>query len=642
VANQDRGVAADAEATGRPSVMGLLRRLRPDSWPARLVATGLLTLLVLAILVPLLAVGAFERARAGALDRFYPAGIASDRVVVVEINVEAMDRTDHAHLIRILHDAGSAAVLYDVVFDRPSPDPAVDADLAMALRDAGNVVIATASVLVPGERILEVREAQPPIELLAEAARGLGHAGIWIDDDGVARAMPIAVDDGRRFIPSLASATVAVADGADPELVTIRPFGVEVGGRLHPSPDGELGLMTISWAPALDWHDEDRPALKAAQLLAGEIAPDLQDKIVLVGDTTDVLGGDFHLMPVSKAGGGMPGVWAQANAVNTMLTSQYRTAPPDWGTLSLIALLAAVGALVSVSVGVILWIGPAVVAIEAAFLLLLDLRFQNGTDLDVVYPSIGLGLATFAAVGLRYVTELREKRRVASLFGNYIPPEVARELVDSGRLQAVSAGERLEISTFFADLRGFTATAATLEPLQVREMLDVFYKHLTESILEHGGTVMQYVGDEVFAIFGAPVRHPDHVQRAVDCAIAVRDRVDDLNAELAGLGLPSVQYGIGVNTGDVVAAHVGTHHRQYSVIGDPVNVGSRLCALAKAGHVTFPEEVRVRLERVPDIEPYGPVFMKGVARDVDVHLARKPGSEPASYEKVVKAGPAPR
>src|SRR3712207_2035840 len=128
--------------------------------------------------------------------------------------------------------------------------------------------------------------------------------------------------------------------------------------------------------------------------------------------------------------------------------------------------------------------------------------------------------------------------------------------------------------------------AEALEPAQVRDVLNAYYRATTRIVFDHGGTVMQYVGDEVFAVFGAPMPDPQAAATALRCALAMQQAADGLNDRLAEHGLPPVAYGIGVHRGEVIAVHVGNEiRRQYAVVGDPVNVGSRLCGQARAGEV---------------------------------------------------------
>ncbi len=358
----------------------------------------------------------------------------------------------------------------------------------------------------------------------------------------------------------------------------------------------------------------------ADEVLAGSADADVvTGRVVLVG-TTDVRRARF--VPVPGAGEvGVPEVWVQALALNTVLSGNYLQPASDLavGATILLAALLGVGLLSLRRVGSGAWLA---VAVAAGWLLLAFSMVRSGTVPEVVGPVATLAIAGAATFVLRYVTELRHRREVSALFSKYVPAAVAAELVaDPERAAQAAAGERAEVTVFFCDLRGFTRMAAGLEPPQVREILEVYYRHLGDLVLEHGGTLMQYVGDEVFAVFGTPLPLDDHADRAVACAVAAQAAADGIAEELAADGIGRIDYGIGLQSGEVVAAHVGQRaaRRQYAVVGDTVNVGARLCSQAGAGEVVISEDVLGRLREPPHVEPLGAVQMKGVERELALY-----------------------
>jgi adenylate cyclase len=192
-------------------------------------------------------------------------------------------------------------------------------------------------------------------------------------------------------------------------------------------------------------------------------------------------------------------------------------------------------------------------------------------------------------------------------------------------------GERRIVSVLIADVVNSTGIGERLGPERSKFLLDEVQRIMTAQIHRYDGTVVQRVGDEIFAVFGAPFPHADHAQRALECAVAMQRAAKDMASDLAGLGLPPLTYGIGLNSGPVVAAHMGGGLRkQYGVIGDTVNVGARLCALAQVGEVTLPEMVRRRLTDEPELEPLGDVSLKGVSEDPKVQRVKLPGLPPLS------------
>ncbi len=599
--------------------------LRPGGWPFRALASVAIALLVTLNAVLSLNANFLEGYRVIATDRNFPSGPTSEDIVVVEFDPSSepelgwpIPRSGHAAVVRNLAAAGATVIGYDITFDLPAEG---DDELAAAIADAGNVVLASAGTLrpAPAGRLFTTDPTVDPVPVLAEAAREIGHANVFADTiDGVVRTLPAALDLGPRapFRPALSVAAAAIHEGRT-TLVSPRPDGVDVGGQFHPTTG--LGLLIVSYTDPLTPDpddppdDPDRPRLSAGDVMRGTFDPSAVDgKLVFVG-VTDRLLGDHVDVPRAKSGG-TPGVYVHANAANTILTARYKGALQDTTTLVVVFVTGLLVALGSLALP-LRWSPLIVLAVIAAFLLLADVRFEEGEPLDQLYTTFGVLTAYLVAVALRYFTEIREKRRVAGLFSQYVPKKVAESLIEQGRATASLEGERLEISVFFCDLRGFTATAAELEPREVRDLLNRYYEHTTRIILKHGGTVMQYVGDEVFAIFGAPVLQDDHAQRAVRAAIEVQNDLPSINADLAELGMPPIAFGIGLNSGPVVAAHVGDFHKQYAVVGDTVNVGARLCSLAKADQITMTGALSDQLDGTIESEPYGEVQLKGVSRD---------------------------
>ena len=181
-----------------------------------------------------------------------------------------------------------------------------------------------------------------------------------------------------------------------------------------------------------------------------------------------------------------------------------------------------------------------------------------------------------------------------------------------------------------------------LEPAIVRTMLNHYYDRVTDVVLAMEGTLMKYVGDEVFAVWGAPLPSTDHPQRALECAIAIQALTPDLNRELVEQGAPEVSFGIGLNTGEAVAAHFGGgRRRQYDVVGDTVNVGARLCSAAGRGDIILSDQVLTRVPSPPPVEPVGPIELKGVSRELSLWRVIRPESATVVHSDGFAASVAP-
>ncbi len=212
----------------------------------------------------------------------------------------------------------------------------------------------------------------------------------------------------------------------------------------------------------------------------------------------------------------------------------------------------------------------------------------------------------------------REATVVRQMFGRYLSDEVAAEVLSNpGILQ----GQRREVSVLMSDLAGFSAIAERLEPEQVVELLNVYLGRMTDMVERYGGTVDEFIGDAVLAIFGAPVVRPDHAARAVACAVAMQREMEDVNRELASRGLPPIDMVAAVNTGEVVVGSIGSERRaKYGVVGSPVNLASRIQTLAAPGEVVVTDTTRRSAGAAARVAETREVALKGFADPIAVHF----------------------
>jgi adenylate cyclase len=520
-----------------------------------------------------------------------------------------VSRDVHAALIDRLGQGAPRAIVYDVLFASERSD---DAALAAALASQPTI-IASALTLRRTDGPLLVEDAVLPTPMLRAAAGAVGHANVTLAaDTGVVRSLPVYVVDERGVpTPSLALAAVAFADGAS-AIPVQRPDGVQVGDRRIPAPDGELA---INWSADLAVED----VISAIDVLNGTVPPErFEGSVVLVGATEPTLG-DQHLVPVDRSGA-TAGILVIANAVNTMLTNSYLSEPGAGSELLVLLLVGAVVGWAFARWRILLAAVLTIVGL-AVVIAFMSWRFHAaGERWNVVWPALTALSVGGGVWAWRYVAEIRHRQRAWALFATYVPASVVDELADPAQLRRVEAGERRDVSVLFCDLRGFTPIAARLEPEEVRRLLDHYYEYSVAIVHRHRGTVMQFVGDEVFAVFGAPVAFDDAPGVALACAWELQDRVTDLDRALEADGLPPIRFGIGVNHGRVTTAHVGTSdRRQYSAIGDTVNVGSRLCGIAGAGEVVTSAATLGDRPPLDGLEPAGEVALKGISDPLSIY-----------------------
>lgn len=445
--------------------------------------------------------------------------------------------------------------------------------------------------------------------------------------------IPLARSGGVvRTVPALARAE-SLADGAiiDPfsaglsaadrrATIVVPGFGlrlIELGAAAaitRPTTDSvsvghtqvplENGYLRVRWSDRLDSPSD--PSVVLFDQLPGLPSETFHNAIVLVGSTNPA-----NTAYVDTPVGSLPPVLVYANAINTVLGRHFvRIGPNPAGPLA--ATLAAVAMIVVPRKR--RWL-PFVLTLAVCLSWLLAAR--QLADSGTLIPALTVPVAVLATLALgvarTQLTALAERRQLRLLFAQYVPASIAHQLASSGRGQIASKGERLAVTTLFCDLRGFTPLCTRLEPSRVRQLLDIYYEQLANIVFQANGTVLQFTGDEIFAVFGAPFPTTDHAQAALACAQLMFDQQAQLNALLADEELPGLNYGIGIHSGVVIAAHVGSSvHRQYSVFGDTVNIGSRHCTLAREGQIAVSDATRALLGDIANACKLDGIAIKGL------------------------------
>jgi len=225
-------------------------------------------------------------------------------------------------------------------------------------------------------------------------------------------------------------------------------------------------------------------------------------------------------------------------------------------------------------------------------------------------------LANQAAVAIQnslYAAKLEEEALTRQRFQRLLSPAIA-ELVVSGEVEVAKGGQSRETSVYFSDIRGFTAMSEKRTAQQIVDMLNEYFELMVEIVFKHEGTLDKFVGDEIMALFGSPVSHPDDPIRAVRVAVEQMHALEEWNLMRLAEGEEPIRIGIGINTGEVVAGYLGSSKAlEYTVIGDVVNTAARLCSSAKAGEVLISHSTYERVKDYFVIEELPPAQLKGKA-----------------------------
>ncbi len=431
------------------------------------------------------------------------------------------------------------------------------------------------------------------LAVLAEAAPMAGFVNAIPEIDGVVRSTPLIAEHNGRYYESLALAMFrsllqgasvspgfVETDGATPDKALLTSINLLKDRRLLPIPVDERAAALVPFRGPGGVSGGSYRYVSAADLLAGRLAPQtLKDRIVLVGTTAPGLV-DLRVTPVEAV---YPGVEAHANVLSGLLDGTLLVRPDFAGNYEVTLLVLA-------GLTLAFWLprltaGRAVLLSAAMFLALCGLNFWLYLGEGLVLPLAASLLVVVTAFALNmsygYFVESRSKRDLAGLFGTYVPPELVDVMVQNPENYSMHAANR-DLTVMFCDMRGFTKMSEFMEPTQLQALLNDVFTRLTRVIRAHQGTIDKYMGDCVMAFWGAPVETAEHAVRAVETATEMVQAIEAFNAEGQKRGLPSIGIGIGLNTGLMCVGDMGSDiRRSYTVIGDAVNLGSRLEGLSK-------------------------------------------------------------
>jgi adenylate cyclase len=481
-----------------------------------------------------------------------------DQVVVVAIddatlNTPGIDfpfsRRLHARAIRQLKKAGASVIAYDVQFTQESGDPGADNALILSVRAAAPRVVLATTAVDPGAKTQIFGGA----EGLKFSRAKAGYSNFEADPDGVTRHML----DGEEGLDAFPIAAAQLKLGHD-----------------IAAPRGNTAWIDYAGPPRtfkdLSFIDVAKGRFRAS---------DVRGKIVVVGATATALQDQRETSTTSELQ--MAGPEVHANAITTALAGFPLHDAPGWVNVVLVVALGVLGPLAAIRLRMLFAVPIAIVAI-AALLVGAQVAFGQGVIVGVVY-ALAAGIAALLATGaIHGVTVAFERANTRDAFARFVPESVVDQVLqDADGLRL--GGVRGEATVMFSDLRGFTSFAETLQPEQVIDALNRYLTAMSEAILDHGGTLVAYMGDGIMAVFGAPLQQDDHADRALAAARDMLTQLEGFNSWLREQDLhDGFKMGIGLNTGAVMSGNVGSERRlEYTALGDTTNTAARLEGMTK-------------------------------------------------------------
>jgi len=512
---------------------------------------------------------------------------APDDLVVVGVDDKTLKalnvkwpypRRVHAQLIDRLSAAGAKVIAFDIVFAERdvgrkvlcdfagvalTPD---DCALAESTANAGNLVYSATEVGDKGN-VKFVGEEDPGVLPALEARAG--YTGVS-SDRVVQRRFP-------RQFSGLEAFAIAAHERESGKQVSASIFHGEDSAYIDYY-GGPGSIRQLSYVDVLRGSkDIPKDFFKGKTVVVGATDATIKD-VFFTSTSGDEL---------------MSGPELQAHAIGTVRRGNpLQEIDGGWNAL-FIVLLGVVAPLASIPLRMFGLIVGAVAGV--AYLVFAQLMFNGGTIVALIHPLGALLLGLLGAVIVQYFTETRERRRTRQIFSRFVPENVVDQVLERTDDDLRLGGVEREGTVMFSDLRGFTSFAESLPVTRVIEVLNRYLGEMSEAILNHGGTLVAYMGDGIMAVFGAPIEQPDHADRALAAAREMLGpRLATFNRYLVDQGLhdEGFRMGVGLNSGPVMSGNVGSERRlEYTAIGDTTNTAARLEGMTKGTpHMLFVAE----------------------------------------------------
>ncbi len=508
-------------------------------------------------------------------------------------------RRIHARLIDTLIKKGAASIIFDVLFteyDRGSP--ASDFALVASVRNSHRTVLGGFFQMAEGR----------PVHFLVPIGQKLdspsvGFVNIFPEMDGVCRRVPVILDFEEKKIPSLSLAGLSQYYKKDfSKIIEERGVPLDINGEMIVNYRGGFEMFEY-----ISYYD----------VLSGAVPKEkLKDRIVLIGGTAAGLF-DFKTVPFAPV---FPGVEIHANAISNIIQGNFLKPVSGFYAFLLVVLFCGASGYFLAKLSA--WQGSIFSAfILFGYLFFSYILFKFNYSFDFISPAVAALFCYLAIIVYRFFAEEREKLHIKKTFGHYLSPHVMEDILrDPARLKL--GGEKQFLTVLFSDIRGFTTMSENLKPEEVVYVLNEYLSEMVKVVFRHDGTLDKFIGDAVMAFWGAPVHQNDHPLKAVNCAMDMIRSLRSLQKKWRSEGKELLAIGIGINTGDMVVGNMGSTERMdYTVIGDNVNLASRLETLSKEydTEIIISESTRDAVKDFVETRSLGEVKVKGKAKSVKIY-----------------------
>lgn len=556
-------------------------------------------------------------------------------IAIIDIDDQSLQAEGHwpwprhklAQLVDALHQEGAAVIAFDILFAEPEINialtltnqltkerlltpslnelltkaaPLFDNDVIFAKSIARSETLLALGFLPstkqynvlppPLFKLMPIESAQlgitenagyiANIPILQAAAKGAGFINISPDVDGIIRRSPLVMEYQQGIYPSLALLAVMRFLNSDIELITHiydntkKLEGIRIANRIIPT--DEHGRALIPFVG----ESYTVPYYSATDVLHHRLPTNaLLGKILFVG--TSALGsGDLKPTAIQNP---FPGVEIQATLVNGILLNKF-SYKPAWAlgaNLFLTLLFGVLGAIIFPYLGPRI-LGLIIFLFPTSLLLVNNLLWSHtGLILSVLMPVFLVNSIAIFNILYGYLFETRRREHLKEMFSQYVPEKFINVMLKTTNDYGLR-GENRDMSVLFADIRDFTAISEDMPASELVKMLNDFFTPMTEVIFHHHGTIDKYVGDLIMAFWGAPLKNKHHAEHALKAALGMQLKLQEMQTMLQEKHWPEIKIGIGINSGQMNVGNMGSRYRRnYTVMGDAVNLASRVESLTK-------------------------------------------------------------
>ena len=500
----------------------------------------------------------------------------NENIVIVAIDDKSLKdlgrfpwtRTRFAEFIDRATAAGAKAIYLDAFFPEPE-SPSADQAFADALKRSGITSLAVGFEFNKDGSVAGVTRSIP---LLADSARSGPHINLLPDNDGVVRSIRLLISDDQGPVAAMSLSAAKAMLGVQ----SIEPGKFHIALGDHKIPTDSEYYHFINYIGKSGIY----PRYSFSDVVAGSVgAAELKGKIVLVGATS--LG--IYDMRVTPFSNNSPGVEVHANAIDAMTRGAFmkRGVAEMLIDLCAIALLGALAAVITLYLRYSISL-PLITVLLFGYFGFAYILFLQGMWVSVVYPELSLVLSFFNTVYLRFALLDRKAREVKDMFSSYVSKHVVDRLIQDPS-QARVGGDSRVLSILFSDVENYTGFSEKLAPQEVVRILNEYLAEMTDLVMDHEGTLDKFIGDGIMIFWGAPLQQENHAELAVDCALKMRAKMEELRSRWQSSGQAPLALRIGINTGEVIVGNIGVAGKkmEYTAIGDNVNLASRLESINK-------------------------------------------------------------